>query len=248
VVIDTHCHAGAGDGLTGPWDTEAPLGGYLRRADAAGITKTVILAPFHRDYAAANAQTARLVSEHRGRLIGFACVHPRRDKGRVHSMIARAVRAWGFRGITVHSVDGVITREICEVAQRFRLPILYDINGRSSLSEMASTQYPDVDFIVPHLGSFLDDPRVHLEVIDQMVRLPNVYADTSGVRRFDFLVDAVKRAGPRKLLFGTDGPWLHPGLELMKVRLLGLGARSYEMVTAGNAQRLLGLASVEMTA
>ncbi|HEX7265661.1 MAG TPA: amidohydrolase, partial [Candidatus Dormibacteraeota bacterium] len=69
MVIDTHCHAGAGDGLTGPWDTEAPLSGYLRRADAAGITKTVILAPFHRDYASANAQTARLLAEHRGRLI-----------------------------------------------------------------------------------------------------------------------------------------------------------------------------------
>jgi uncharacterized protein len=248
VVIDTHCHAGRGDGLTGPWDTEAPLDGYLRRAAAAGITKTVVLAPFHRDYSAANAETARLVAAHRGRLIGFACVHPRRDRGRVQSMISRAVRAWSFRGIKVHSVDGVITREICEVARRFRLPILYDVNGRSSLSEMASTQYPDVDFIIPHLGSFLDDPRVHLEVIDQMVRLPNVFADTSGVRRFDFVVDAVRRAGPHKLLFGSDGPWLHPALELMKIKLLGLSDRDYELVTAGNAQRLMGLVAVEKLA
>jgi hypothetical protein len=25
MIIDAHCHAGKGDGLTGPWDTNAPL-------------------------------------------------------------------------------------------------------------------------------------------------------------------------------------------------------------------------------
>ena len=31
-IIDSHCHAGKGDGLTGPWDTNASLDSYLRRA------------------------------------------------------------------------------------------------------------------------------------------------------------------------------------------------------------------------
>ena len=32
MIIDAHCHAGKGDLLTGPWDTDAPLGLYLKRA------------------------------------------------------------------------------------------------------------------------------------------------------------------------------------------------------------------------
>jgi hypothetical protein len=32
MIIDGHCHAGKGDGLTGPWDTAAPLDKYLLRA------------------------------------------------------------------------------------------------------------------------------------------------------------------------------------------------------------------------
>ena len=140
----------------------------------------------------------------------------------------------------MHAVDAAITREVCEAARHFRVPVIYDVHGRPNLVEMAASQYRDVDFVVPHLGSFLDDPSVHLQVIDQMVRLPNVYADTSGVRRFDFLVDAVRRAGPGKLLFGSDGPWLHPGLELEKVRLLGLPSRAEAAVTGGNARRLIG--------
>ena len=70
-----------------------------------------------------------------------------------------------------------------------------------------ASQYPDVSFIIPHLGSFNDDWRAQQQVVDQLVRWPNVYADTSGVRRFDYLVQATRRAGPNKLLFGTDGPW-----------------------------------------
>ena len=42
MIIDAHCHAGRGDGLTGPWDTAAPLGRYLARAALAGITQSVI--------------------------------------------------------------------------------------------------------------------------------------------------------------------------------------------------------------
>src|SRR5262249_39194861 len=73
-----------------------------------------------------------------------------------------------------------------------------------------------------HLGSFSDDWRAQLALIDHLIRHPNVYTDTSGVRRFDILRQAVRRAGPDKILFGSDGPWLHPGLELRKIGLLGL--------------------------
>ncbi len=96
-----------------------------------------------------------------------------------------------------------------------------------------------MNFIVPHLGSFADDFRAHQQVIDQLVCYPNVYADTSGVRRFDYNVEAVRRAGPRKILFGSDGPWLHPGLELAKIRPVGLPPAAEAMIVGGNARRLI---------
>jgi uncharacterized protein len=96
-----------------------------------------------------------------------------------------------------------------------------------------------VNFIIPHLGSFADDWRVHQQVVDQLVRFANVYADTSGVRRFDYIVQAVKRAGAHKVLFGSDGPWLHPGVELHKIRLLGLPPQKEALILGGNALRLL---------
>jgi uncharacterized protein len=248
MIVDCHCHAGTGDLMTAPWNTVAPIEPYLRRARAAGIAKTVVFAPFHSNYDQANAEVGRIVGRYPGRLIGFAFVHAARDAGRIFQMVKRAVTHWKFRGIKVHGYDGMPTREVCEVARAFRLPILVDVVGQASVIDMLAPAFPDVNFIVPHLGSFADDWRAQQRVVDQLVRYPNVYGDTAGVRRFDYIVQAVQRAGPRKILFGSDGPWLHPGLELHKVRLLGLPPEKEALIMGGNVLRLLRPAIVGIRA
>ena len=242
MIVDCHCHAGRGDVLTGPWDL-APLGRYLRRADAAGIGRTVVFATFHADYARANRDVARIVASRPERLLGFAFVHPQRDAGRVARLVGTAVERYGFRGIKAHRLDGPITREVCDTARRFGVPLLYDVVGRVEAVELLATEYPDVAFIIPHLGSFADDWAAQLGLIDHLARHPNVHADTSGVRRFDLLEEAVRRAGAGKLLFGSDGPWLHPGVELAKVRALGLTPAQERLVLGGNLLRLIGEAA-----
>jgi uncharacterized protein len=239
MIIDCHCHAGKGDLLTGPWDTDAPLESYLQRARASGISKTVVFAPFHSNYRQANANTARIIAKYPDRLLGFAFVHSQRDRGQIYSMIAEAVMRWQFCGIKVHRLDAPLTREICDVAQKFQVPLLYDPVGQTDLIDLLAPQYPKVNFIIPHLGSFADDWRTHLRVVDQIIRHPNVYADTSGVRRFDYLEQAVKRGGAHKVLFGSDGPWLHPGLELYKIRLLKLSSAQELLILGGNLRRLI---------
>jgi predicted TIM-barrel fold metal-dependent hydrolase len=239
MIIDAHCHAGKGDLLTAPWNTDAPLGAYLRRARAAGIDLTVVFPAFHSDYARANHELARIVAHHAGRLIGFAFVHCARDAGRIDEMIDRAVRRYGFRGIKVHGHDGMPTREVCEAARRYRIPLLVDVAGQAYVVDMLAGAYPDVDFIIPHLGSFADDWRAQQAVVDLLTRHPRVHADSSGVRRFDYLAELVRRSGACKLIFGSDGPWLHPGLELHKIRLIGMKPAEEAAVLGGNIMRLL---------
>jgi predicted TIM-barrel fold metal-dependent hydrolase len=154
-------------------------------------------------------------------------------------MVREAVVAHGFVGIKVHRYDARITREICEVARAHALPVLYDVMGEVSAVELLATEYPDVPFIIPHLGSFADDWRAQHALIDPLVRHANIFADTSGVRRFDLLAQAVRRAGARKFLFGSDGPWLHPGVELAKVRALELPPDEEALILGGNLLRLI---------
>jgi hypothetical protein len=245
LIIDCHCHAGRGDGLTGPWDTRAPLSAYLRQAGAAGIERTVLFAAFHSDYAVANRAVARIVRSRPDRFCGFAFVHAVRDRGRVEPMVREAVVRHGFRGLKVHRHDAPISREICEVARAWSLPVLYDVMGRVAQVELLATEYPEVDFIIPHLGSFADDWAAQLCFIGLLERHPNVYTDTSGVRRFALLGLALERAGAGKILFGSDGPWLHPGVELAKVRALGLPPSDERRMLGGNLLRLISRARSE---
>jgi uncharacterized protein len=238
MIVDAHCHAGKGDGLTAPWDTDASLGAYLRRADAAGITHSVLFAAFTSDYARANAEVAAIVRTAPERFFGFCFVHARRDKGRIGRMVNTAVTRYGFVGIKLHRHDAPICREVCEAARRHKIPVLYDVTGEIAPIELLAAEYPDVSFIIPHLGSFSDDWKAQLALIDMLVRHPNIYTDSAGVRRFDLLEQAVDRAGAAKLLFGCDGPWLHPGVELAKIHALELSPVDERAVLSGNFMRL----------
>ena len=239
MIIDCHCHAGTGDGLTGPWDTAAPLDRYLERAARAGIDRTVLLAAFHSDYAVANREVAGLVNKHPERFWGFAFVNAASDRGRVRSMVETAVRRWGFVGIKVHRHDARLSREVCETARALAVPVLYDPMGEVETVELAAAEYPDVPFIIPHLSSFADDWKAQRAFLDVLERRQNVHTDTSGVRRFDLLAEAVRRGGAHKVLFGSDGPWLHPGVELAKVRELRLPPADQALVLGGNLLRLI---------
>lgn len=241
MIIDGHCHAGPGDGFTGPWDTDAPLDRYLERAGRAGITHTVLFAAFHSDYAIANEAVAAMVTRDPARFSGLAFVHALRDRGRIMAMVTRAVRVHGFRGIKCHRYDARITREVCDAARALGVPILYDVMGEVESVDLFAPQYRDVTFIIPHLGSFGDDWRAQSRCIDILVRQPNVVTDTSGIKRFDLLEEAVQRAGPHKVVFGSDGPWLHPGLELEKTRALRLDPRATALIQRDNAIRVFRL-------
>lgn len=218
MIIDAHCHAGPGDGFTGPWDTSAPLDAYRVRAARAGISHTMIWAAFHTDYAVANEAVAAIVRSDPGRYSGLAFVHAARDRGRIGAMVDRAVKVHGFKGIKCHRADARITREICDTAARLKIPILYDVLGEVESVSLFAPEYPSVKFVIPHLGSYADDWRHQRNLVDILARYPNVYTDTAGVRNFDNLLDAVRRGGVHKVLFGSDGPWIHPGAELAKVR------------------------------
>lgn len=239
LIIDAHCHAGTGDGLTGPWDTRARLGKYLKRAKEARIQRTVLWSTFHSNYTVANRQVGQIVNQDPDRFFGFAFVHAKRDRGRIFEMVREMVSGYHFCGIKVHRQDARISREICQVARHFSLPVLYDVMGEVSVVELLATEYPDVNFIIPHLGSFSDQWDAQLALIDHLARHPNIFTDTSGVRRFDLLEMAIHRAGAEKILFGSDGPWLHPGVELSKIFALHLSPAQLRQVLGENFLRLI---------
>ncbi|HRH61188.1 MAG TPA: amidohydrolase family protein, partial [Chitinophagaceae bacterium] len=175
---------------------------------------------FNSDFAKANAAVAKIVNSNRNRFYGFAFVNAAKDAGNVFNMVKVAVEQYGFCGIKTHRYYAPVSREVCAVAKYFKLPILYDVMGQVEQIDLIAKEYPEVNFIIPHLSSFVDDWKSQLAFISPLERFPNIYTDLSGVRRFDLILEAYQRAGANKILFGSDGPWIHPGIELQKIYAL----------------------------
>jgi predicted TIM-barrel fold metal-dependent hydrolase len=248
MIIDCHCHAGRGAEFWNEYVLSEWLVTYVRQAQAAGISRTVLFAPLVGDYRRANRRVAQIIRRHPGRFIGFAFVDAIRNRGHVMDMLEEFILGERFCGIKCHRHDAPLSEEICEAARTLSVPLLYDPMGRIEEVERCARDFPEVNFIIPHFGTFMDQWSIQQRFIDQLVHFPNVYTDTSGVRRFDLIQSAVERAGSKKVLFGSDGPWLHAGVELTKVQLLNLADAERRDILSGNILRLISSSLMEQRA
>src|SRR5947209_3589354 len=121
-VIDAHSHAGNGEAMTAPWTSFADPEVTLRRAEEAGIDRTVIFAIENPTYEKANEEIARLVEKYPGRFVGFAKHDPDREAGRIERLLTREVRQLGLKGLKLHKTP---TREVLDAVAGLGIPVLF---------------------------------------------------------------------------------------------------------------------------
>lgn len=236
-VVDSHVHLGTAGVPLGPADPEESFALWRSRAAAVGIHRAVLMAPPVRTYAAANRAVAGLAGRDPGSWLWYVFVNAATDRGHIGEVVA-AAHARGACGIKVHWSDGLATDEVALAASRFSMPVLFDPGGDVQHVVHLAERHPRVPWIVPHLSSFADDWRAQKRLIGMLVRLPNLFTDTSGVRYFDLLEEAIARAGAHKVLYGSDGPYLHPAPEIAKIMALDLAPDDRALVLGGNVLRL----------
>lgn len=129
---------------------------------------------------------------------------------------------------------------LVEVAVQRKLPILIHCGHPIfslpwSIEELAVT-FPQARIILGHMGH---GNIVYINAsIDVATRHEHVYLETSGMPMHSKIAEAVERAGPDRVLYGSDAPFHHPDVEILKVRKSGLPPRLLERMLYANAQRL----------
>jgi len=241
LVIDAHCHAGHGQAMSAPWTTRADHEITLRHMEEAGIDRTIIFPIENPTYEQANREIASLCVRYPGKFIGFAKHDPEAEAGRIRTLLRREVETLGLKGLKLHKLP---TREVLDTVAELGIPILYHPDKVANFHMLAS-EYPQIPFIVAHLGSFASGNWAeHLAAIDLARRYSNVYLDSSSVVFYKFLEMAARDLEPEKLIFGSDGPEVDSRVELYKIRLLKLPPADEAKVLGGNIRRLLPKGSV----
>jgi len=249
-IIDAHCHAGRGvnygkndptsgfpqSGVPDPWTTYNDPQLTLRRAKEAGIDKTIIFPITNTTYQEANEEIGSYVRRWPDKFIGFAKHDGKTEAGKIRNMLQHEVRELGLRGLKLH---GIPTKEMVETAAELQIPILFHPPKVSDSLEVVQS-YPQVSFILAHLGSFASrDWKEHVRAIEAAKHLPNLYLDTSAVVFWQYLEQAARELPTEKLIFGSDGPLVDSRVELYKIRLLKLPQEKEQLILGGNIRRLL---------
>ncbi len=74
--------------------------------------------------------------------------------------------------------------------------------------------------------------------IDIAARNPNVYLETSGMPMHTKITEAVERVGVERVLYGSDAPFHHPAVEILRVQVSGLGEAELDRVLRANSLAL----------
>jgi predicted TIM-barrel fold metal-dependent hydrolase len=104
-----------------------------------------------------------------------------------------------------------------------------------SIEELA-VNFPDVNVVLGHMGH---GNVVYINAsIDIAARNPNVYLETSGMPMHTKIKEAVERVGPERVLYGSDAPFHHPAVEILRVQVSGLEPELLERVLRTNGRAL----------
>ncbi len=114
-------------------------------------------------------------------------------------------------GIKLHPFHSLVAPDdeklepVYTLARDFGLTVVSHTGGieqaRSIHLYNAAKAHPDINFVMVHMDLGTDNS----EALDLLGKLPNLYGDTTWVP-VKTTVEAIKRCGSEKMLFGTDNP------------------------------------------
>jgi uncharacterized protein len=246
-ILDIHTHIGSS--IFGYGQSTEDL---LARMDRLGIDQSVVIAVQPRDYhlEPENDAIAMAVQQHPGRLIGFARVDPRLGED-AEMELERCVRHLGFKGLFLHPweencpVNSAWVKNLMPAVRRLKIPVMLAgghvrVSMASQIADLASA-FPEQVFIATSGGQINISGVALAEATQMLKENPNVYLETSGIYREDFIEDLVPQIGLERLLFGSNSPELSQEFELLRPQMAHLSESQRAAILGENARALLKL-------
>jgi len=238
-LVDVHGHVGSFGMALVPFAADA----FVSGASALGISRTVASSSraIFCDAEAGNAEAVDLASGSSGPLRAYVVVNPNDLEGSCSAMDA-AYRREGVVGAKLHAqwsqkptTSDATQALMREVARRGRpLKIHNDGPGWAEALVEVARAFPDWPVIIAHagLGTPSRDAATAVQRSDNIyLELATSFPDLPVVR------EVVRRAGPERLLFGSDAPLIDQAYVLGIYADAGVDLAR----TTRNAERVFGL-------
>lgn len=247
MILDAEVYLGPN--LFGP---SYDRGTLIAALDAAGVARAVVCPARPPEYhlGPANDFVADAARRHPRRLIGFARVDPHQGTAAL-AELRRGVEQLGLRGLLLHpweelfAVNDRSIDPLLAYARERRIPVQVAggfpiVSHAAQIGDLAR-RFPEVSILATHGGQINISGRGLYEAGEMLRTCPNVYLQTSGVYREDWMEDMARALGAARVVFGSGAPYYDLGFELERVHRLHLPASDRDAIAGTNLARLLNL-------
>ena len=229
--IDAHAHIGEIGGWANVAATPEQL---LTLMDTYEIEKTVICSQD-------NEAVYQAVSKWPDRFLGAVYVNPLED---TCTQQLKQYLDKGFHAVKLNPLrhafvaDDLCVDPVMELAEHYHVPVCIHC-GHPPYSlpwsiALLAERFPNVKVMMIHMGH---GHGVYIDASLKMAqRYKNLYLEMSGMPMHTKIKEAYERVGAGRIMFGTDGPFHHPSVEMQKVIVSGLDDQALQRVFYDNAK------------
>lgn len=236
MIIDCHTHIKSGD----VYRREFRAKTLVSQMDEAGIEKSLtfsICLPSRES----NDFTKARVRGYEDRLIPLGHIMVSKPD-QANTELKRVLGEWRWKGVKIHwgetpRLDIEAMKIILEKIEEYAVPLLLDTAYRAETAMKLIRNFPKVNFVIAHFGAPRNESLM-MEWADFARKSKNCYLDTSYCHTPWCMKRAIRTAGARKILFGSDGPLVHPLIEMAKIKACHLRPWEEELVFSRNTLRL----------
>jgi len=239
LIVDAHTHLGKcrQTGINGDADF------LIKTADKLGIDKLCVssLRGISYDFYKGNMEVLEAMKRYPDRIFGYVNVNPYFGEEAIKEA-RRYVKEYGMIGIKLHTVEGMWTgsdpclNPIFEEAIKLGVPI--KIHAEADDTDIMADRFPDVTIIMCHMGGGGDWRKG----IRTAKRRDNIILDTTSTcTDVGMVEEAVKAAGPERVVYGSDMPLLNPATQIAKVKTANIDEEAKRLILGENIVRILGL-------
>jgi len=219
---------------------------YVRRCGVDGIVASstrALLAQTPEEVHAGNDETAQAARQYPGFVVPACQVNtnfPQQAIEELHRCKSELGMIWvgelcGYIG--GYSYDTPSFREAIRAATEMNMIVQIHHDSAEDMARLLA-DFPKTTFVLAHLG---DAPEEVEERIGLAARFPNLYLDICGhgYQRMGVLELAVRQAGSKRVLFGSDFTINDPAGVIARIQAADFDTETKDGLLGGNLQRLL---------
>jgi predicted TIM-barrel fold metal-dependent hydrolase len=235
--IDAHAHIG----YFGSWcDVGLSAQEMIAAMGEYDIEKTIISYPN-------NAVTRDAIMAYPNKLAALAWLDPNQGEKAVSDLELLVTRE-DFSGLKLHPLFNAYTANdsvvfpLMDLARQKDLPVFIHSGHPPfslpwSIGQLAEL-YPEVRIVMIHMGH---GHGVYIQsALDMARKYDNIWLENSGMPMHTKIREAYKNVGRERIFWGSDAPFHHHAVEILRTEVSGLLDSELEDVFYNNIKKFMG--------